>query len=107
MTVQQLIDRLNKNRIELYDLSMDLANHPQIKEFDFETTFSQISTAQRLIEFSLRFLHKMHPETHFSFSEAIKKPKAELILLCSEGGAYASGQRSGAPDRTGKASEVH
>lgn len=107
MTVQQLIDRLNKNRIELDDLTVELANHPQIREFDFETTFSQISTARRLIEFSMQFLHRLHPETNFSFKEAIKKPKAELILLCGEGGAYASGQRSGAPDRTSKASEVH
>lgn len=48
---------------------------------------------------------------HRSVQEILNHPdkRAKIIplRLCSEGGAYASGQRSGAPDRTGKASEVH
>ena len=107
MTVQQLIDRLNQNRVELDQFSFDLCKDKKIDDFEFDSVLSQILIARRVIEFSMQFLHKLHPDTSFSFNEAIKKPKAELILLCGEGGAYASGQRSGAPDRTSKASEVH
>lgn len=90
MTVQQLIDRLNRNRVELDQLTIELCSDPKIRDFDFESVFSQVTTARRVIEFSLRLLHKLHPDTHFSSNEAIKKPKAELIMLCGERGAYAS-----------------
>lgn len=107
MTVQQLIDRLNENRVELNQFSVDLCKDKNIDDFEFDSVLSQILIARRVIEFSIQFLHKLHPEMKFSFNEAIKKPKAELIMLCGERGSYASGQRSGAPERTSKASEVH
>lgn len=107
MTVQQMMERLNRNRLELDDFAKDLCTNPRIDDIEFDSVLDQLLIALRTLEFSLRFLQKLHPHMNFSFKEAIKKPKAELILLCGEGGAYASGQRSGAPDRTSKASEVH
>ncbi|MDD2338485.1 MAG: hypothetical protein PHD01_18170 [Geobacteraceae bacterium] len=107
MTVQQLIDRLNRNRVELDDFCKDICCDLRINDIEFDSVLDQVLIARRTLEFSLRFLQRLHPDMIFSFNEAIKKPKAELIMLCGERGAYASGQRSGAPERTCKASEVH
>lgn len=82
MQVQSLIKKLEKQRVCIDNILLDFCQfRNSLPEDEFFLLFHEINTAQRAVDFSLLFLRKLHPKSHFSFNEALKSPNPKLYLL--------------------------